>query len=180
MLLLSDYIENFGIVGCNDYCRGLIKLFDIHRLSAIEYHDEPGYKFEQLNVNLVNVGEANKFAQLCHLHAVEYFNQLGLTKYIPQYGFEEVRIKKYMPDDDSRFESHVDVMNHSTAKRFLTFIMYLTDNQAGETEFPTLDIKISCRRGKMIAFPPTWQYPHRGLKPIIDPKYICMTTLHYL
>lgn len=161
------------------YCRRLVNLFDNNRTS-IEHHDEPGYKFDQLNVNLVDLVGANQFAQMCQYYATAYFNRFGLSKYIPQYGFEEVRIKKYMPDDDSRFESHVDVMNHLTAKRFLTFIMYLTDNMAGETEFLTLDIKIPCTRGNLLVFPPTWQYPHRGLKPIIEPKYICMTTLHYL
>ena len=39
-------------------------------------------------------------------------------------GFESVRIKRYLPNDSDRFDPHVDVMNHDTARRFFSLFLY--------------------------------------------------------
>ena len=31
----------------------------------------------------------------------------------------------------------------------------------------------------MVVFNPTWEYPHKGLPPTVDTKYILSTYLHY-
>ena len=33
--------------------------------------------------------------------------------------------------------------------------------------------------GRVIVFPPTWEYPHTGLPPKNDSKYIMSTYIHY-
>ena len=33
--------------------------------------------------------------------------------------------------------------------------------------------------GRVIVFPPTWEYPHLGLPPKNDSKYIMSTYIHY-
>jgi hypothetical protein len=55
--------------------------------------------------------------------------------------------------------------------RFLSFIWYLNDVETGgETEF--LNGKIKPSTGKIVLFPATWTYVHKGCMPISNDKYI--------
>lgn len=69
----------------------------------------------------------------------------------------------YIWHDDSRCET----------KRFLTFIWYLNDIKVdGYTEF--IDgTRIQPEAGKIVLFPSTWTYVHRGYPPKEETKYIC-------
>ena len=64
---------------------------------------------------------------------------------------------------------NVDVQN---GYRLLTFIWYINDvTIGGETEF--IDgTKITPKQGKLLIFPSTWTYVHRGNIPISSDKYI--------
>ena len=85
---------------------------------------------------------------------------------------ENIKIKKYLPNDKDRFDPHVD-------KRFVAFILYLNDvEEGGETHLPKQEIKIKPEAGKLILFPPFWTHPHAELKPVKEPKYIMMSYLH--
>ena len=94
------------------------------------------------------------------------------------HAFEEFRIKRYNVGGSERFDTHVDVLDYSTAKRFLSFFWYLNDvEEGGETVFK--DLKIKPSKGKLVIFPPLWMYPHKGNPPISGSKYILSTYLHY-
>lgn len=62
--------------------------------------------------------------------------------------------------------------------RYFTFIWYLNDiHEDGYTEF--IDgTKIQPETGKMIIFPSTWTYTHRGYPPKSEVKYICTGWIH--
>ena len=176
---LLDYVKEYPNAFTDTFCDMAINLFEQNAASH-QHHDTPGYKFTQLDVNQVDPGLAMYFATAVNEYAKTYFDRLGLSQFIPEYGFEDVRIKKYMPGEDDRFDTHVDVLSHNDARRFLIFILYLDDNETGGTDFPPLNHSIRCEKDKLIAVPPTWQYPHTGLMPSGSPKYIMMTGLHYL
>ena len=56
--------------------------------------------------------------------------------------------------------------------RTITYLWYLnTIEEGGETEFFG-NYKIKPEKGKLILFPASWCYPHRGKVPISDNKYI--------
>ncbi len=57
--------------------------------------------------------------------------------------------------------------------RFLTYIWYLNDiKNDGYTEF--IDgTRVQPEQGKLLLFPATWEYVHRGVAPISETKYIC-------
>jgi len=103
------------------------------------------------------------------------------------YGYEAIRIKRYLDNDYDRFDPHVDVMNNETSRRFLAFFIYLNDvDEGGETEFLQINkpgtyipIRIRPERGRLLMFPPTWQYYHAGLKPVSNPKYLIHSYCHY-
>jgi hypothetical protein len=96
-----------------------------------------------------------------------------------RYAFEEIRLKKYLPNDKDRFDPHVDSLNIESAKRFLVFFIYLQDNDRGETNFPQLKLASPCKKGSLLMFPPLWPWLHQGMKPINQPKYIVGSYLHY-
>ena len=57
--------------------------------------------------------------------------------------------------------------------RVLAPIFYLnTIEVGGETEFMYQKVKIKPETGKLVIFPCTWEYYHRGVKPLSDDKYI--------
>jgi hypothetical protein len=92
---------------------------------------------------------------------------------------EGLRMKCYRPNGRHEFKTHVDQANRGSATRFLAFIFYLNDSDAG-TEFFNPGVTVDARRGRLVIFPPTWQYAHRGLMPQDgQTKYIMSTYLHY-
>lgn len=117
-----------------------------------------------------------------------YSKDIGLdSRQLPeQYGFEQIRIKRYIPNTNDEFRLHVDVGDHSSARRFLVCFWYLNDVQSGgETVFPRFLSNGSARvvkpiQGQLLIFPPMWMFLHAGNKPISNPKYIIGTYLHYL
>ena len=47
------------------------------------------------------------------------------------YGYEAIRMKRYLANDYDRFDPHVDVIDHNSARRFLSFFIYLNDVEEG-------------------------------------------------
>ena len=70
---------------------------------------------------------------------------------------------------------------HSDAyrDRLITFIWYLNDIiEDGYTEFE-FGLKVQPRVGKILLFPATWQYLHRGYPPKSETKYLCTGWLYF-
>ena len=81
-----------------------------------------------------------------------------IQKYVPNTGF-------YTWHNDYHFRDGL-------GSRILTFIWYLnTVDNGGETEF-TNGVKIKAEKGKLLMFPSTWTYSHRGCMPYSNEKYI--------
>ena len=79
------------------------------------------------------------------------------------------------------FLDHVDVGDYESARRFLVFFVYLNNVVVGgETEFVSLDLKVSAECGKVLVFPATWEFIHRGNAPVGQDKYILGSYLHYV
>jgi len=104
-----------------------------------------------------------------------------------KFGWEEFRMKRFLcgtgSENDEQFKDHVDVQTHEGAKRFLILMVYLNDDfNGGETVFPILGDTIKPVKGRLLMFPPTWNYLHRGNPPIKPgyAKYFLMTYLNYV
>ena len=169
-----------------DVCKTLIDTFDGAKTKErIDNFLTP--QFTQVNVNELAEKGYQKFTQLLCYKVLEglkeYKKELpAYTEWFPdKVYFEELRIKKYDPGTDDQFDIHVDVQDHQSAKRYLAFLVYLNDDfRGGETTFPYHDLTVKPETGKVLVFPPTWQYPHIGM-PVKSgsPKYIMSTYLHY-
>jgi len=80
-------------------------------------------------------------------------------------------IKRYKQND--YYNWHVDCQTYIEGwTRTIAGIWYLNEvEEGGETEF-AFGHKVVPETGKLILFPATWNFPHRGLSPIKGNKYI--------
>ncbi len=80
-------------------------------------------------------------------------------------------VKEYKPGD--YYNWHVDAFTHPDGwTRTIACIWYLNEvEEGGETEFGC-GYKVTPSKGKLVLFPASWNYPHRGLSPIKGNKYI--------
>jgi len=175
---LKDFIITWDNVLDDQSCDMLVRAFN-ERSTITEKHDTELYKFEQLNLMQSDMsGIGRQIAAALVPYYEEYFERVGASEFISIQGFEDLRIKKYVVGTGAQFKTHIDVADASSMKRYCIAILYLNDND-GVTEFPTLGVKTTPKKGSLIMFPPTWQYPHAGRLPSDNDKYILMTSLTY-
>lgn len=117
---------------------------------------------------------------LAEQYAVTWATWQGIS-FLPQdYSMEGMRIKCYRPHSGDQFRTHVDVANRASSSRFLSFLLYLNDSDAG-THFARDSHTVPAQEGRVVLFPPLWTHPHAGLEPKgSTTKYILSTYLHYL
>ena len=159
-------------------CENLIKIFesDSHHHEFVNHDHKPC--FHQLNLN---IHHPHLVASLVNLTKVAYdkYKKDLKNPFMPKWKFiEEFRLKRYNTSGEERFDEHVDVDNYNTAKRAVAFIFYLNDND-GETQFTMSGERVKPECGRVTVFPPTWEYPHAGLPPTDNTKYILSTYIHY-
>ena len=99
----------------------------------------------------------------------EYLQSRALGRFEDDTGYQ---IQKTQPGD-------YYIWHHDQTKtRLVTFIWYLNDvKDGGYTEF--IDgTRIQPEVGKLIIFPATWDFLHRGVSPKTETKYICTGWVH--
>ncbi len=172
--------QNFHMVRVYDnilpkkLCEELIDLFENSKAHHEYFDNNHKPCFTQLNLNQYHMKVVRNL-----IPYVQQVYSKYKTKFLPELSsLEEFRLKRYLPNGDERFDEHVDVTNHPTAKRAVAFLFYLNDNN-GTTVFSNRDLNIQPECGKVLVFPPTWEYPHAGLPPSNNSKYILSTYLHY-
>ena len=107
--------------------------------------------FKHVRASVPNVDTLNGIFNVCD-------SGYHIQKYEPNKGF-------YTWHNDFQFQE-------DNGSRILTFIWYLnTVDKGGETEF-TNGMKIKAEKGKLLMFPATWTYTHRGCMPYSNEKYI--------
>ena len=177
---MNNYIQIYKNAIDDEYCDELITKFNID--SKQETYDQGPMSFTQVNLNQNKwQGDVERLSSVFTKYLEQYKNDCIITDQMwpDKYAFEEIRLKKYLPNDKDRFDPHVDSINIETAKRFLVFFIYLQDNARGETNFTQLGLASPCKKGSLLMFPPLWPWLHQGMKPVEQPKYIIGSYLHY-
>lgn len=90
------------------------------------------------------------------------------------------KIQKYT-GGEGFYDWHHDHISDQNGVRVLTFIIYLNDVQGpgGETQLFT-GKKITAEQGKILIFPATWTYFHRGISPPKGSNKYIMTGWWYI
>lgn len=84
-------------------------------------------------------------------------------------------IQKYKQNDGKYTYHHDFTVDYENNRcRVITFLWYLNDVvEGGETEFfGTNKCVIRPEKGKLLLFPASWCFPHRGCMPLSGDKYI--------
>lgn len=192
----DNYIRVIDSVFSKDYCENLITQFE----QCSQQHREIPTRLIELDlINLIHnskslfgskykgwkthnvydfTADTDLAMQSVQQEFLLYKDRWDTLNKLPEtYTAEGFRIKAYRPGVH-QFKMHVDVGNRVSACRFLGFLIYLNDSDAG-TEYPHFDMTIEARQGRMVIFPPMWMYPHRGQMPSKHSKYIMSTYLQY-
>jgi hypothetical protein len=181
---LNDFIHIYENALESNICDFLISLFD-QEPDKHERHDNDG-KPNFTQFNFTENRDLTSEVEQVHNHVIKnvftyrdkYYEFVDTRVFPKDHAFEQFRIKKYNPGGEDRFDTHVDVLDYLSARRFLSFMWYLNDVETGgETVFKDLIIKP--KKGTLLVFPPLWMFPHKGNPPITDSKYIMSTYLHY-
>jgi len=179
---LKNFIQTYDNVIDGSLCDQLIEQFESHdkkiaRTQSPMLFDEINLVREEWPV----VQELQKVIQTC---SSSYRYQLNLDFAFPtKFGIEQFRMKRYQ-SNRGHFDTHVDITDYSSARRFLAFLMYLDEGEGGDTDFIDMGGEtfhtVKRKRGTVLVFPPMWMFSHRGNKPINSAKYIISSYFHYL
>lgn len=108
---------------------------------------------------------------------IENGNETPIFIFPPQLGDMGYQIQKYKKNE-GKYTWHTDnLINEDGKERLITFLFYLNDvDKGGETDFHYK--KVIPRTGKLLFFPATWTFPHRGNVPESSDKYIITGWIH--
>lgn len=186
---LRHFIKFYPNILPYEICDALIEEFDTHNELQVEQKQgDGGFCFQQLNVSSNStiepwntlhtiLVEAFKEALEQYNVDIDYDSSVIFPK---ELGLEEIRINCTEPTNSKGFLVHTDVGNYSSAKRFITLLIYLNDiEEGGDACFDALEVSFKPTRGSVLIFPSTWQFPHCGL-PSSERKFICTSFVHYI
>ena len=173
-------LHSYNILPTN-LCDYLINVYESDKDNRERVDNESKPTFTQLNLNRYHRKIVSNLYNYFSLALDSYKKDVPSSKYLPEIKYiEEFRIKKYEVGGVDRFDEHVDVIDHKSAKRCLAMLFYLNDvDEGGKTIFPHHHKEFTPVKGSVIIFPPTWEYPHLGEPPVSNPKYIMSSYLHY-
>ena len=177
---MKDYITVYDEVITSKSCDDLVNFFEknVEKSFKVEKKDK---SFQELNLQYFPQyrDETNELFK-SFVDKYQKDNNIPDSCWPSSYELENTRFKKYLPNSNDRFDLHTDATIRETSTRFLAFFIYLTDNESGHTSFPTRDIKIQPKKGKLLMFPPNFCYPHIGEKVTDKPKYIIGNYCHVM
>jgi hypothetical protein len=138
---------------------------DLHLSSMSDWKEEDIILFESSSKLLL------EYDSYCKKIFPDLFFYSANWKYCDN-GYQ---IQRY--DETQEYKWHQDYHIDHLGGRMVTTIWYLnTVNSGGTTEF--IDgTKIQAKIGRCVLFPATWNYVHRGTKPISGKKYIVISLL---
>ena len=177
--LNKNYISVYDGVFSEGSCDKLIHFFESNKDKTKE--TDLGFcKFRELPFSISPQNESN-VAKVLKPYVQRYKQDNNISDYVwpERYKMEGIRFKKYMPNSGDGFEEHADAVNVDSCTRFLVMFVYLSNNNSGHTTFPTFNIEVEPKQGRLLMFPPNWCYPHIGEQVKDKPKYIMGSYCHY-
>ena len=181
---MKKYIQVYEDVLPEYQCNALIEKFEVNKDQHVSTDLNGHRHFTEININQHKDWETiSMFLYQTLKPYVERYKKdcdIKEKQWPEKYGWEQIRFKRYLPNDKDEFKEHVDVGDYNSARRFLVFFLYLNNNFDGRTSFSEYDMQVYPQAGRLLMFPPTWTYLHTGHKAIEQPKYIIGSYLHYV
>ena len=181
---MIKYIRTYDNVLPMNLCKTLIDKFEQSQDQWVKTDLENHRHFTEININQhqdwKNMVDGLYTTLRPYVERYKKDCNIKDKQWPDKFGFEQIRFKRYLPNDKDEFKEHVDVGDYASARRFLVFFLYLNNNFDGRTSFSEYDMQVYPKAGRLLMFPPTWTYLHAGLKPKLEPKYIIGSYLHYV
>ena len=181
---MKKYIKVYDNVLPEEHCKTLIEKFESNKDQQVATDLNNHRHFTEININQHSDWNnmVNGLYQTLRPYVDRYKQDCNIKEkqWPDKYGFEQIRFKRYLPNDKDEFKEHVDVGDYNSARRFLVFFLYLNSNFDGRTSFSEYDLEVWPKAGRLLMFPPTWTYLHTGHKPKLESKYIIGSYLHYV
>ena len=107
-------------------------------------------------------------------HLYHYQNKMEFSPFMVQSRMDSgYQIQRTPPGGGYDWHHDFISLPNSMGARTLTFIFYLNDiERDGYTEFLN-GPKVQPKEGRILIFPATWTFIHRGYPPQDETKYIC-------
>ena len=174
MVRLNDLIQVHENVLTSETCDELISIFESNSDKHEKIDQEGKPNFTQFNFTRNRVENIhNLLIKEVFKYRDKYYKYVHQEVFPSSHAFEEFRIKRYNRGGQERFDTHVDVADYLTARRFLSFFWYLNDvEEGGETEFLYQSRRIKPKRGTMVICPSGFTHTHRGNPPLTGNKYM--------
>lgn len=158
----QDERKGPGLVGTLGVQTNLKRSTDLNISNLLEWREEDRVFFNCLNEQLKNYEQ--------HYNRVPgqvYYPNLGLEYEMIDSGYQ---IQRTLPGEF--YAWHSDAWVKPPYIRTITYLWYLNDvHEDGYTEFSE-GTRIQPETGKLLLFPATWTYVHRGYPPKSETKYI--------
>jgi hypothetical protein len=181
---MKKYIKVYDNVLSEHQCNSLMQKFKANKDQQVSTDLENHRHFTEININQhsdwKNMVDGLYSTLRPYVNKYKSDCNIKVKQWPAKFGFEQIRFKRYLPNDKDEFKEHVDVGDYNSARRFLVFFLYLNDNEGGETSFSEYDMSVKPKTGRLLMFPPTWTYLHTGHKPKLESKYIIGSYLHYV
>ena len=147
---------------------GVGKVFETFKKTIdLQVYTKPEWKMINDQIQLHLVSGIKKYFEYLFINAFHRDDHHILEK---TFGYNiaitNFQVQRYKVGDF--FGWHVD--DKIGDKRLLAFIIYFNDNESGTEFINGKNIKPEC--GKILFFPSTWTYPHRGQEVEKGVKYI--------
>jgi len=129
-------------------------------------HQDVNLWWKDLKITMTNFDLAFK----------HYIKETGADVFSNHYRYTQLKIQKTEPGEGY----HVWHVEHSynAPGRAFAFIIYLNDiKEAGETEFLHQKTRVSPKQGRIVIWPASFPYVHRGNPPLSETKYILTSWL---
>ena len=148
----DDRIELGTVGGNHDVRKSLKKCDELYITTLEDWHDIDHMIYEATTVAI------EEYSDIISQYVEMGLNLTSDTGY---------KIKSYVPHDEY-YHWHYDWDHQSRA---ISLLWYLNDvDEGGETQFMSGET-IKPKQGRLVIFPSTWTYVHRGLAPISNKKY---------
>ena len=184
--MLEDFILEIGDSLSKDLCDDIVFMFEL----------EENYKYAGFTAGGVNQAIKNTVDFIIPKKTDEWNRvettlnaalQKGINTYVDhlttKFNYKYIKstlltegfqIQKYSKNE-GKYIFHNDFavqkIADNTTARTLAFIFYLNDViEGGETEF--INSKVIPKKGKLVLFPASWIFPHKGNMPLSSDKYI--------
>jgi len=187
----GHYIKVYDNFLPSDLCRRIIKRFDDNADQVVDWRTElpvgSGFATKlgsclDVNLNRYQSIWADIEAELLHYYRLgvrRYMSECPGCHFPTEWGWEAIRVKRYLPENKDHFVPHTDTAILQSARRYLGAFFFLNNVEVGgETIFPHYNVSIKPMEGRMFLFPPYWMYVHAGIAPVSGPRYLVGTYLH--